>query len=123
MGGPVHESERRPCWTVGGIVKSPGGSVEAAGIATVAADSKRVHRTREGRKTAGTRRHIRRCSPGFTSFNHEADIRVERAEDDLDRLGRRDTDDWGLGSPVDWGRRREDCLTFVVGGSERWEMR
>lgn len=25
-------------------------------------------------------------------------------------------DDWDPDSPVDWGRRREKCLTFVVGG-------
>jgi hypothetical protein len=58
------ERERQSCWTVGEIVKTPGGSVEAAGIAMVAADSKRG-RTREGRKTADT---VEAYQKLFTTF-------------------------------------------------------
>lgn len=50
----LREGERQSYWTAGDMAKTPGGSVEAAGIAKVAADSKRG-RAREGdRKTAGT---------------------------------------------------------------------
>jgi hypothetical protein len=48
------EGERQPYWTAGDIVTTRGKSVEAAGIATVAADSKRGRPREEDRKTAGT---------------------------------------------------------------------
>jgi hypothetical protein len=68
-------------------------------------------------------RHIRSCSRPFTKTSRAENIRSDQEAGDL-RPQRRDKDDWDLGNPVGWGRRREDCLTFVVGekGNEGNEM-
>lgn len=77
-----HAEERRSCWRAEGIATTPGDSVEAAGIATAAVDSKRGRaRGEEDRKPVGTEEdisQISRCDNDGSMFTYRVGVRRRR---------------------------------------------